>query len=297
MRHVHISNSLAPDHVMGRGFARSVSVVVVCAAALLPASNAQAVIVAAPHSQVLGKEIGEWSVDWWNWVNSIPAAKAPPADTTGGSAFLNNDGPVFFLAGTFGGPQTRGIDLPTDRPILVPLINGIWYATPVVSPEIDTDLDTVDDDTEELFLGAKVSPDGPREFMERHIVDPIDQLNFSFDGLSAQELGIDLFDFRESAHGVAHVPAGSNAAQNGIPEGNFPLSYSTGYYVMLTDIGPGPHTLSFGGSRPAHFDVDGDGTLDLFPFSTQVHVVPEPFTAVLLAVGTVCVLAKRRRRM
>ncbi|MAE68179.1 MAG: hypothetical protein CMJ18_28345 [Phycisphaeraceae bacterium] len=227
----------------------------------------------------------------------------------GSRAHLNNDGPVFFLAGTGGTEETRRIDLPTDRPILLPLINAIWYATPVIPPEDDTDNDTIDNDTESLFFGAPVTPNVPADFMETFIFDPTDQLNFSINDMTLAELDPnvdpDLFTHRVGALGTAIVEPGSQA-DLGLGLGlaattSYPDSYSGGFWLMFQlDPNMAAANISYGGSRVAVFDVTGDNEPDLFPFSNQVHInVPEPLTASLgaIAVGLLGWLATGRRRL
>ena len=55
------------------------------------------------HQKVAGKTYGEWAAAWWQWVLAIPASVNPRFDTTGADAGEHQSGPVWFLAGNFGG--------------------------------------------------------------------------------------------------------------------------------------------------------------------------------------------------
>ena len=54
-------------------------------------------------SNPYGKSYGEWAAAWWQWAYSIPAAQNPITDTTGEFSDVGQSGPVFFLAGNYGG--------------------------------------------------------------------------------------------------------------------------------------------------------------------------------------------------
>src|SRR4051812_33587526 len=56
-----------------------------------------------PGARVLGKTYGEWGAAWWTWAYRIPAATNPVSDPTGEFCHEGQSGPVFFLAGNFGG--------------------------------------------------------------------------------------------------------------------------------------------------------------------------------------------------
>ena len=72
----------------------------------------------------MGERIGDWTDDWWTWTLQSSLADNPLLDTTGDDADENNDGPVFFLAGTISNdPVERTFEIPDDTPVLVPLMN------------------------------------------------------------------------------------------------------------------------------------------------------------------------------
>ena len=58
-------------------------------------------------SKLYGLTYGEWSAKWWQWVHSIPAENNPITDTTGIECARGQNGPVWFLVGTYGGPVER----------------------------------------------------------------------------------------------------------------------------------------------------------------------------------------------
>src|SRR5262245_530845 len=56
-----------------------------------------------PDSQPFGKSYRQWSAEWWQFVFSLPLSANPLFDETGEKCVVGQHGPVWFLAGTFGG--------------------------------------------------------------------------------------------------------------------------------------------------------------------------------------------------
>ena len=85
---------------------------------LAVAQQARADVQIMPPTQpVAGQSQLSWAEEWYRWVSGIPAANNPILDTTGNNARVNNNRPVFFLAGTFGtGPVARKIKVPYGKP-------------------------------------------------------------------------------------------------------------------------------------------------------------------------------------
>src|SRR3954470_4456879 len=84
---------------------------------------ANAYTILAPNSIVAGQSIADWTAAWWTWVLQAPVVTNPLLDTTGHFANVNNNGPVFFIAGSQGGAVTRSFSVPAGKPVLFPLIN------------------------------------------------------------------------------------------------------------------------------------------------------------------------------
>ena len=67
-----------------------------------------------PQSHAFGKTYAEWSVNYWQWVFSLPATNSPILDT--GDCSAGQSGPVWFVAGTFGcTTNTRSCTILMDR--------------------------------------------------------------------------------------------------------------------------------------------------------------------------------------
>ena len=92
---------------------------------------AQAQNSVSPNSRVFpvdskpyGKSYADWSAIWWQWLLSIPKDKSPAGDSTGEDCGTNQQGPIWFLAGTFGGSAERTCTIPSGKAIMFSPINS-----------------------------------------------------------------------------------------------------------------------------------------------------------------------------
>lgn len=180
-----------------------------------------------PTASPRGMTYGEWSALWWKQVFAIPADTNPLLQDGEVPCALGS-GKVVFLVGTFGGQVERSCSVPAGTSLLLPLVNA----------ECST-----------------VEGDGQTEAELRQcaaaIADEIDSVNASvngepIDGLKERFRFVSpLFTFTLPEGNILSLPAGSSPA------------VADGYWVMLTPLPPGTHTISFGGTASA------------FSFSTQ----------------------------
>ncbi len=220
--------------------------------------------VVAPGSTVAGKSIGEWTGDWWNWLVQEEFATNPALDTTGALANRNQSGPVFFVAGTFGDnvPYNRSFTVPTDRYILIPMINYVFWA-----PEDGADEAAIRD-------------------IAKANVDSVDSLFFSLDGNPLANP----FSYREaSPAGGFTLKFAPLLAEIGLSNMDR-LAVADGYWVMLEPLSYGTHQLHFGARQPGQFETD---------VTVEINAVPEP-TTLSVAFGCLtlgfCVCRNRRSR-
>jgi hypothetical protein len=194
-------------------------------------------------STVAGKTIGQWTADWWNWAGSISPNVF--VDTTGALATKNQSGPVFFVAGTSGGPAvTRSFTIPANKFVLFPLIN--WYTGNGADPGFASTAEEA---------GALV--DGT--------VD-VSKLFATVDGTTIPDLG----SHREKS--PVNFTATYVANSTGFPPGTYTDSNSDGYWIMLEPLGPGEHTLHFGGTTKDFTGPDPAISIASFTVDATDHV-------------------------
>jgi hypothetical protein len=86
---------------------------------------------AQAEPQVLGKTIGEWSAKWWQWALAIPTPINPMVDDSGKYSHVGQQGPVWFLAGVWGGGTAERVcTVPRGKHILFSIANSVWINTP-----------------------------------------------------------------------------------------------------------------------------------------------------------------------
>jgi len=120
-----------PSIVKVKQVARLLTVVAAVALLMVPARA-----LAAPSAQVLpakaapyGHTYSEWAALWWQWLLGQPAGTNPLLDETGANCAQGQQGPVWFLAGGFGG-ITRSCAVPVGRALLIPVVNFFNGAYP-----------------------------------------------------------------------------------------------------------------------------------------------------------------------
>ena len=199
--------------------------------------------IAPPNSEPYGKSYSEWSARWWQWAYSIPAAENPVSDTTGEYADEGQDGPVWFLAGNFGGTTVRDVFVPEGKSLYFPILNQNWVTFPtdpiLTIPE----------------LRAIIRP-----YMDNATLSCV------IDHKAVKNLSL----YREdSAVFTTTVPDGNLL---GLPAGDYAPCVDNGYYLMLDPLDPGQHTIHFTGKNSdASFQLDVTYHLTVGKHS---HIVP-----------------------
>jgi len=174
--------------------------------------------IAPTQSRPHGRSYSEWAAAWWQWVLTTPVSSNPVLDPTGEHCAENQSDHVWFLAGAFNGePVTRECTIPTGRALLLPLINNAYFAFPDDPPDTRT----------EEFARAQVAC--------------VEEAAFSLveiDGVSVRNPG------RYFEESVVFEVVLQEDNLFGFPAG-FTLSPSVdaGYYLFLTPLPPGEHTI------------------------------------------------------
>jgi hypothetical protein len=185
-----------------------------------------------PQSKLGGKSYGEWAAACWQWVFSIPADRNPILDTTGEDAAVGQSGNVWFLIGTWAGPDAgpvvRRVTVPTGKALFFPIFNAVWVNTP------ETEADW------EVYPDAKADAiDWCRDYVDAAIEAG---LSCEIDGRAVR----DIASYRCQAPNFAVNFPEDNVWQNyGVLGGIHPNSIDDGVYLMLAPLPPGEHTVHF----------------------------------------------------
>ena len=182
------------------------------------------------NSRPLGKSYGEWGTLWWQWILNAPAADIPALDTGAGQI-----GPVWFLFGSFGDSADHTVTIPAGKAILLPVHQWIFGATvndcePSV-PGVTCDVPTLRASAAAATTSATV-------------------LEASIDGQSVSNLR----DYRALSPDSFSVtlPEGNIL---GFPAGTYSPHVADGYWLMLTPLSVGQHTIVVHAVNPP-FSID-----------------------------------------
>ena len=209
-----------------------------------PPSNSNRGI-APINSKPYGKAYGEWSGAWWRWAYSIPADVNPLTDPTGRNGDIGQSGPVWFLAGNFGGESDRAVVVPAGKALFFPIANQAWVNTPAYG-------DNPWSPAQEAYARNLI----------KGSIDAFVSISCEIDGRPVANL----WNYR------CQTPPGKDYMINfpennvwGVVAGIYGPSVDDGYWLMLDPLRAGGHTIHF-----AATNADNSFSLDV---SYQVNVV------------------------
>jgi hypothetical protein len=220
-----------------------------CGSSSAPVTGVEPLDPKKPH---YGKTYAEWAAAWVEWVYQWPEGAAasdggvtaddggstacdggpppgcvdPVADTTGALCAFAQDpnSPVFFLAGDWGGVVRRASCIaPAGKALFLPVVVGVFQdngGVPVTMLKTDP----------QLMASAAAE------------LQPVSQVLFSVDGhsVSLQSYAV------VAAHYQYVLPPEPNIFTcQGSPGVTGTYSgYTSGYFVLLPPLAPGPHTIA-----------------------------------------------------
>jgi hypothetical protein len=233
--------------------------------------------VVPPGNDVAGQSQLFWAQAWWQWVLGIPAPNNPLTDTTGADGGVNNNGPVFFLAGNFGGASARTIEVPVGKPVFFPVLNsffvpinldGTYNPSPCTSP---------------LTLTCAIQA---ASFTQA------ENMAVQIDGISLDNAKIEQFRQTSTSYFSVALPEDNVLGVTGPNECCANLWTQDGFYITLDDLSVGTYVLQFQGEGQSL----AGGPISLDVTDTLNVVVPEPSTWAMMLVGAGLGFAAYRTR-
>lgn len=217
----------------------------------LPAAEHGIAAAGSESVPVAGAGVGQFRpsdadlIGWVQWALGEPTNQAGPiADQTGELCGDGQDGPIWYLAGTFGGPVERECEIPAGKQLVFPLVNQ-WCVFPSEfydsEEAIEADLPLIEDWYQSNF--SNVCALTLR-------LDGVELLDYE---TMVDELYIDVMEPFEIDLNDNHW------ATQWFAGGEMPAT-GAGYYAHLPPLTPGDHVLELGG------ELCGD-----YPFSTYAR--------------------------
>lgn len=204
------------------------------------AEGADQIVPVSGH--VDGRPVSDYANMWWQWAYSMPQRQSPVRDQTGTDCAINQQEPVWFLAGGFGSSKiSRSCTVPADQHIFFPIINMIVYARPGSERTC-------------AAMQAHAARNNSRYVQLRVILD-----GEEITGLQQHRIASETcFD------PLARVPRDLNPP-------SFAPAATDGFWVMLRPLPPGAHVLEF----RAFYTNEGSSFGDMVQnISYQLTVLP-----------------------
>jgi hypothetical protein len=182
----------------------------------------------SPH----GKTYSEWAAAWWKWALQTPASVNPLTDPTGEHCNVNQSDHVWFLAGgAFGlSPVTRDCTVPEGQALFFPLINVFYGAFLTDPPDQRTEefirnqVACVGDATFNFVEIDGVQVNNPGQYLEKSVIFDV--------FLPEDNIFKDLFNLD-------------------IPDLTLSPSVDEGFYLFVSPLKPGEHTIRWQASSEA----------------------------------------------
>lgn len=178
-----------------------------------------------PQSHPYGKSYGGWAVSWWQWALSVPADRNPLADTTGEFAGESQQGPVWFVGGTFGDTVERSFTVPAGKALFFPVFNWIFGAAAF---DCDPSVPGVPCVVCDLRDSAAAN------------TDAAEVLDVSVDGVLLENVR----QYRASSPQPFAIDYPENSI-TGLPAGHYYPNVADGYWLMLAPLTKGTHEIHF----------------------------------------------------
>ena len=189
-------------------------------------------------AKLFGRTYGEWGAEWWKWAVGIPAETNPIIDPTGEFGHIDQKGPVWFLAGTFGGTVERSLTVPKGKWLFFPLVNSLWWAP---------------DDLETAAFVAEFLGLDPDDLTDEELIrlvaafnlERLVHLSCTIDGVRVDN------PLQYRASSPAFMITDTDLLDDfGIPISTPNAAITDGYWIMLSPLSEGEHTIRFA----AHVD-------------------------------------------
>jgi hypothetical protein len=170
-----------------------------------------------PGSVPYGRPIGEWAEEWIKWSLSIPRIDSPILDTSGIKCAVDQKGPVWYLAGTFGTSVRRSCVIPSFKALFFP----------VIEKECSFAEDGEQIDTEEGLVNRAM-----------YLMDLVTYMKLNIDGVNVKSLR--RFRVRSRVFDLIFPENNAYGVRAGLTR-----SVTDGYWIMLRGLKSGKHVLDF----------------------------------------------------
>lgn len=166
--------------------------------------------------EVSGNSLYSFTNEWWKWAYSMPLDQSPVRDRNGLHCGVNQQGPVWYLAGGYGTSKIdRLCTLPAQKHIFFPVINMVYFTPPGVVQNCE--------------IAKKNAAQNNNDFVYiRVFLNGSELENAERFRLASKEC----FDLFERVPQMYNAPSAAPSATDG-------------YWIMLKPLPAGMHKLEF----------------------------------------------------
>ena len=178
-----------------------------------------------------GSAYASWCEAWVKHIYSTPCDQNPLAITTENRNDPDQEGPVFFLAGTLGGTIERTATISADQGIFFPVLNYVaTYPCP--------------------YAGFKPAPgQSLKDFLMRKAMEMVDQGTLISVTLDDRRI-TDLLPYRVTTDLFYFNALPELTCLDACVTGELQPALADGYWIMLRPLSPGRHKLQYKASYP-----------------------------------------------
>lgn len=173
-----------------------------------------------PNARPYGLTLAQWSAKWWQWGLELPAVAGHPFIDCPDPPDVGQSGPVWFLAGNYGSNPCPAV-VPVGKSVFFPIINAECSSLEPFPYHGDT--------AEEQRVCAKGWADQIDVSLLFCEVDGVPLKNLEFYRFVSPQ-----FAFTAPTPWIFGADGGSGTA------------VGDGYYIFLTPLSQGEHTIHFG---------------------------------------------------
>ena len=193
----------------------------------------------ATDSKPYGLTYGEWTAKWWQWAFSVPKNVNPSYDDSGRYCSEGQNGPVWFLTGSYKHQVDRYCNIPAGKSVLFTVLNS--ECSFAEFPNLKTE--------QELRKCAKEMQDSVIQVQA--IVNGV-----NVKGLDKYRIQSPLFNFTLGGNNILGMPAQTTTQ-----------AVSDGNWVFLKPLPMGKHVIYFKGGLKSINAIATNGSNGNYTFA------------------------------
>lgn len=171
---------------------------------------------------------------WMRWISALPWSEGPLRDDTGERCAMGQEGPVWYLVGTSGGPAERECDIPAGKQLVFPLVNQWCVFFPELYPTAASIADALPGRIDMFDANYDYTCDLTLRVDGEDVLPDFDAMLEDLYARVAEPFEIEM-------------NADNFAAASGYAGGTMP-AIMAGHFARLPPLAPGEHLLEFGGA-------------------------------------------------